>query len=589
MDIRPVRQLIHTLSVLIILCLQSVPLQARGQVAPVLIDEIRIAGNSALPEDAVMELTGLIPGGPFTEQLLQIGIRSLLEVYAANGFFRVRVIPSQPEFSADSTSISLTLTIEEGPLASIKTIRLIGNKAISDAEISASLNTVGGQPFQRQRIEQDIEIVLTQYERIGYPYCQVEIERFELVDGGIALSLRIVEGPLVRIDGFRIVGNRHTRESVITREFRISKGTPFDQRALTDGHDRLLRLGHFDEVSEPTFELNPQGDGAVVVIRVEEGQTSSIDGILGYIPGVRGRSGFFTGSFALDLKNMAGTGRQMQASWIRRDPLSSDIRIRYEEPWMFGYPVDGAFELGQTQQDSSFAATELAFRLTMPIGRHVNGHVELGWRRVIPDSISANILPANRAVNALFGLSIDTRDDSLNPRRGSLVRLDGSVGLRWNSSSVAYTPELARTQTSTISIDVEQYAPVMGRQVAAIALHGVDIRSGEQSLPASQQFRFGGTRTLRGYRELQFQGSMALWANLEYRVLLSRRSRFFVFFDAAYYEQGRTVGRLQETKISSGLGLRLESSLGIMGIDYAVGEEDSILNGKVHFGLRNEF
>ncbi|MBT5873834.1 MAG: BamA/TamA family outer membrane protein [Candidatus Latescibacteria bacterium] len=589
MDFRLPQHLPYTIAFLSVLCIQSSPMQARGQVTQVLIDEIRISGNSALSRDSVVELTGLLPGRPYTEQLLQTGIEHLIETYASNGFFRVSVIPSQPDFSVDSTSISLTLTIEEGALARIKSIELTGNRAIGDADILTTLNTTSGQPFQQQRIEQDIDNMLTQYERIGYPYCRVEIDRFELLDGGIAISLEILEGPLVRIDGFRIEGNTHTRESVITRELRISKGSPFNQKALTDGHERLLKLGLFNQVSEPTFDLNPQGDGAVVVIHVEEGRTSSIDGILGYIPGISGRSGFLTGSFALSLKNMAGTGRRMQASWIRRDPLSSDIRVRYEEPWMFGYPVGSSFELGQTQQDSSFTATELAVRLTMPIGSRVKGHIELRWRRVIPDSVSAHILPANRAVIALFGLTVDTRDDILNPRRGSMVRLDGSYGLRWNSATASFTPQLTRTRTSKISIDVEQYFPVVGRQVAALALHVVDIRSGEISLPASQQFRFGGTRTLRGYREYQFQGAQVLWTNLEYRVLLSRRSRFFVFFDAGYYEQGRTVGRLLETKISSGLGLRLESSIGIVGIDYAVGEEDSILNGKVHFGLRNEF
>ena len=42
-------------------------------------------------------------------------------------------------------------------------------------------------------------------------------------------------------------------------------------------------------------------------------------------------------------------------------------------------------------------------------------------------------------------------------------------------------------------------------------------------------------------------------------------------------------------KLGYGLGLRLETGLGIMGIDYGLGQGDGIFNGKVHVGLINEF
>ena len=62
---------------------------------------------------------------------------------------------------------------------------------------------------------------------------------------------------------------------------------------------------------------------------------------------------------------------------------------------------------------------------------------------------------------------------------------------------------------------------------------------------------------------------------------------------AGYFESPRRtsggIETLRETKICYGLGIRLESSLGILGIDYGIGEEDSPLNGKVHIRFRNAF
>ena len=38
-----------------------------------------------------------------------------------------------------------------------------------------------------------------------------------------------------------------------------------------------------------------------------------------------------------------------------------------------------------------------------------------------------------------------------------------------------------------------------------------------------------------------------------------------------------------------GLGIRIETGLGMFGVSYALGKGDSILEGKVHFGLINDF
>ena len=109
-------------------------------------------------------------------------------------------------------------------------------------------------------------------------------------------------------------------------------------------------------------------------------------------------------------------------------------------------------------------------------------------------------------------------------------------------------------------------------------------------MPITDQFRFGGARTLRGYRENQFNGSKVAWANLEYRYLLARRSRVFVFLDSGYYWRRLDSGESVEGyKLGYGFGLRIETGLGIISVDYGLGEGDGILAGKVHVGLINQF
>jgi outer membrane protein assembly factor BamA len=95
---------------------------------------------------------------------------------------------------------------------------------------------------------------------------------------------------------------------------------------------------------------------------------------------------------------------------------------------------------------------------------------------------------------------------------------------------------------------------------------------------------------VRGYAEDQFRAATAAWINLEYRYLFGPRSRAFLFTDAAVYDgPGGAAGAGHRVKVGYGLGIRLETGLGIMGVDYGLCEGDGLSRGKVHVGLKNAF
>jgi len=80
---------------------------------------------------------------------------------------------------------------------------------------------------------------------------------------------------------------------------------------------------------------------------------------------------------------------------------------------------------------------------------------------------------------------------------------------------------------------------------------------------------------------------------LEYRFLLTNRTYFFVFMDNGYFLRKEDVDRnipiIEEYKIGYGLGINLETGLGILGISFALGQGDSFSDGKIHFGIINNF
>ena len=471
------------------------------------VDRVVIRGNQAISTDDIITALGFESGNVFDRHTLDQNINRMLHAYADQGYLWTEITSLDIQFSPDSSAVSFTLHIREGPVARVDHIELAGNVQWEAYDLLAEFDSRPGGVFDAALLERDIDRLLTRYDQHGFPYCRIEVSRIQTNGERLTIQLKIHEGPFIRVDGFRVEGNKVTKSYVITRELRLKPGEPFDQRRLNLGRTRLLRSGLFTGVNVPEQDVNSRGDGAIIVVHVQEDRFSTFDGIMGYAPGVNGNGGFLTGNFTLAMNNLGGAGRRVEAAWIRRDPLSSDIRLDYEEPWMFGIPLTVAMNFGHLNQDTTFTATQFGLSIKWPLTMTVDGYGRLGWRRIIPDSLSAFALAPSRELNARLGLTIDSRDHVLNPLRGAHVELSVEYGLRFNESRPVFQPERSRIQTSMVRVDIEQFIPTIRRHTALIGIHVVNISTGEQVLPVSQQIRFGGTRTLRGYRENEFQGA----------------------------------------------------------------------------------
>jgi outer membrane protein assembly factor BamA len=218
-----------------------------------------------------------------------------------------------------------------------------------------------------------------------------------------------------------------------------------------------------------------------------------------------------------------------------------------------------------------------------------------GQRSVLPDSLGSVLYDLARTSTwrVTFSIRYNTMDDPWNPRKGVQYYTALTLGRKENIGPdfIVFQEGWKRhVDIRQVQIDAETAFPVWGRQVLYLGIHGTEVKTGDDFIPVSDQVRFGGARTLRGYSEDMFRGSLVAWLNSEYRYLLGRRSRVFLFVDSGMYQRKeKEAGRIEGTKIGYGFGIRIETRLGLFGVDYGLGEGDTFLRGKVHVGLVNWF
>ncbi|HNW59787.1 MAG TPA: BamA/TamA family outer membrane protein [bacterium] len=570
---------------------------AAAQPRMVPVTSIAIEGHYSWPREKILQEFGLTPGAAFSAAELPEHGKKLLQSLVRAGYWYARLDSMLYTLAPDSSRADLRLFLDEGREVRTGGITLSGVDSLQAQALLGRFNTRPGRSLDAGVLEEDLDDALLQLDKEGHPFARFDLEQVRLDSlqagrDGLALDFRTTPGPRLILRDIQISGAQLTKPYVILREIRIRPGERYSQEKVARIVNRLTKLGYFKKVEEPLLFYTAGEEGGLL-LRVEEGQSSRFDGVVGYTPGSNGSKGYFTGLVDISLGNLLGTGRTLYAHWQKKDQQSQDISLRYREPWLAGWPLHLGAGFTQLIQDTTYVQRDLGLDITMPLLENLAVQAQASRSEIVPDSLGSYRFGLLRSttLNGSLGIEYDSRDDRLNPRQGVYYATSYQSGRKRNlgPEDLLSAQVKRRTITKRITLDFEFYTPLFKRQILAVALHGRQIKSGEAAIPLPDQYRLGGAKTLRGYREDQFRGSAVAWSSLEYRYWMGRRSRTFLFADYGYFSGPSESGRRQDFKFGYGLGFRLETGLGIMSLDYGLAQGDDPMAGKIHVGLINEF
>ncbi len=528
---------------------------------------------------------------------IKSSIGQMLAIYYADGYLLCRVDSFSISVQKHSNDATLTVSVSEGQRLLIGRIDVSGARFYSRAELSSDLSIQSGEVFDQSNLETGINYLLTKYNDNGYPLAKILIDSIYVYDGhgadSLGIALTIQEGKRARIDAVRIEGNTETKSYVILRALGISRGSYFNEREMTLAKQRLQKLGFFQNVSDP--ELFMDGDTTGILVSVTEGNTNTFDGIIGYVPPQLGQSGYFTGMIDISMLNLFGTGRKFSAQWHQETTLTQELQIAYEEPYVFGWPINADLSFGQRQQDSSSVTRNFEVDGIFMLSDNFNANASLSTVSTTPLLTANNNYSVYESSVLNFGLGVryDTRNDLYSPTRGLLYETQIQFGQKkiFGPSQLITPDTRINNYTQHITMGLSWFDEVFQRQVLAIGFHGEQVTGTE--LDQTDMYRIGGTNTIRGYLENQFIASKAAWTNIEYRFLTGSESFFFGFVDAGYiYSQSDPLANTPATSFSLygyGLGAQVETGIGILKASFALGRGDSFTEGKIHFGIVNQF
>lgn len=528
------------------------------------------------PQVTVVTAGGLAAGSPGIGALLRgadtAGLRLAADALRDAGYLEAVALAA---WTPDSAAV--TITIAAGPRYRDGRPSFSGNAQLSERFLAARLALRPGGFFDQRLLADDLQRLTRAYAEEGFPHAVVRLADLRTGGDTVQYGYQITEGPLVMVAGIEFQGMATTTGATASRLAGLRTGSRFDARDIDRAAGLLLRSGLFSAATLAAVRATADPGREVVVFEVREPRYNSFFGGMGYTQGA-GQRGWLAGSFDLELRNISGTARQLALHWQRPRRFTSSLQASYREPWVAGSAVGVSVAVRHSIEDSSYVQTAARVLFELPAGERLTIGVGGTAERTVPGPL----LTVRRSL--LIGSLWELRGDHRDPRRGM-------AGWRWRvllgyGRKRAYEPAVQST-LSRGELDLRWSRPLTGAQVLDLAAYARALSSSERPVPRSDQFLIGGAATVRGYLEQQFAASQTAWINAEYRLSAAPGLEVHPFADCGYLrDRDRGLDRLVP---GYGAGLRLDTGLGRIQVDYGLGRGDRPADGKLHLILRGEF
>lgn len=481
-----------------------------GEVAK--IREIRIVGNSAFSESALLDLFDLDTGGwlswytksdRYSRSKLAADLESLKSYYLTRGYLEFSIDSTQVALSPDKQSMAITINVTEGNPYVVSSVKLEGDYLGKDEDFKRLIKVEAGKPYNIDRVTETTKAFTDYFGAFGYAFARVEaVPQIDRATGLVALQLQAQPSRRAYVRRINIAGNNRTRDEVIRREFRQFESAWYDSDRIKLSRDRVDRLGYFTQVGIDTQEVPAAPDQVDLLVTVAEKPTGNLSIGAGYsqaeklsfIGGVKQENVFGTGNYlGIDL-NTSKFNRQVAVTttdpYFTRDGVSRTVEVFYRTTRPY------------TQQGGDYQLITPGFNVRFGIPFTETDMVFFGGGIESTKIVSGTSMPAaylefaqrfgarSMSVPLTVGWTRDDRDSALVPTLGRLQKVQGELGIAGDTRYVRGNYQF------------QQFIPLNRQYTLALnADLGWGKGVGGKPFPVFKNFFGGGLGSVRGFEQ----------------------------------------------------------------------------------------
>lgn len=220
------------------------------------IAEISIVGVDEFEPDKLksgLRQSGLAVSRIFDRALLERAEQTLKQQYISKGRYAVKVTTTITPL--ERNRVGLNFSIDEGEVAKIRKINIVGNKSFRERELVGlfNLRTPGlltwitsDDQYSKQKLSADLETLRSHYLDRGYLEFTIDSTQVSVTPDmqDIYITTNIIEGPQYKISGIKLAGDMPVPEEELRELVVIGAGDVFSRKKLTESIKLITdRLG----------------------------------------------------------------------------------------------------------------------------------------------------------------------------------------------------------------------------------------------------------------------------------------------------------------------------------------------------------
>ena len=277
---------------------KDVRLSVAGDVLIVSVEErpaiasVDISGSKEFEAEALKKAlrdTGLAEARIFDRALLDRAEQEIKRQYLSRSKYSVKITSTVTPL--ERNRVGIAIAIEEGGDARIAQIRIIGNKAFSEAELLDQLKLTTPtwlswytktDQYSREKLAGDLETLRSFYLNRGYLEFALESTQVSIDPDreGVYVTLTIKEGERFTVKDVSLGGNTLGRDQQFRDLFKLKPGDTFSGERLTETTkaitDALGAIGYAFAAATPVPEIDRANREVSFAINVDPGRRAYV-------------------------------------------------------------------------------------------------------------------------------------------------------------------------------------------------------------------------------------------------------------------------------------------------------------------------
>jgi outer membrane protein insertion porin family len=218
------------------------------------IGALKIEGDLSIDADQLLEglkSSGLAEGEIYQESTLASIRKGLIGQYSADGRYDVRVetdVKPQPR-----NRVAITIKVEEGQIAKIKRINIVGNEAFEDEALLDMFELKTGNwlswyrkdnLYSTERLNGDLEKLRSYYYDRGYVRFQILSQQVSVTpdNEGVHITITVREGARYKVGKVSLKGELPMPEETLRKAIFAKPGEWFSRRVMTSSSEYLGKV-----------------------------------------------------------------------------------------------------------------------------------------------------------------------------------------------------------------------------------------------------------------------------------------------------------------------------------------------------------